>query len=122
MALDVPEIPTGVGDKVAIGGPDSPLVAGNSFDREYIFEDLDGLAADFTGYLPTAEVKDKDGVVLETFTVTPAPGDATGTFRVVLLNSQTAALVDVAVSWHLTISSGSVTRTLICADFTVTAC
>jgi hypothetical protein len=112
-----------------IGGPTDLLLVGDSFERAYTWQVADPppeccefSPADFTGYTPTADVLDAAGLVLDTFTVTPSPGDTTGTFTVSLTSAQVdAGLAAAAVRWRLRITAGSITRTLVYALFTVTA-
>ncbi len=121
MAVVVAEIPTE--ENAAIGADGDLLIVGDSFDRSYLWEDFeDGTAADFTGYVPTGEVVDSSGTVLVTLTVTPSPGDTTGTFRVQATATNTTTLGASANTWRLRITLGAVTRTLICAPFTVSSC
>ncbi len=63
------------------------------------------VVADFTDYVPAAEILDAVGTVVETITVTPAVGDATGIFTLNLIPAQTTtALSLVAKSWRFRIS------------------
>ena len=129
--VDVPTFPTANKADTSIGGPCDILLVGDSFERKYIWKVPDPTEtpdscckfdlADFTGYIPAAAVLDANNVVLEAMTVVPNPGDATGAFTVSLLPSQvTTALRTSAVRWRLTITSGSVTKTLIYSPFKVT--
>lgn len=132
MAIDPPEFPTESCDpRVAIGGACEILRVGDSLEKSVGWdipvidpgtgnETCDFTPADFTGYIPTAVVLDKDDVVLAVMTVLPNPGDATATFVVTLTQAQvTTALRDNAVRWSLSIALGGVKRTLIYAAFTV---
>lgn len=97
---------------LGIGNPQSLiqdiLLTTDSFDRDIAWRLPDPndckapyLPADFTGYTPLAEILDADGNIVETFTVTPLVGDATGTFSYSLTPAQTTpALAAVAVSWR----------------------
>lgn len=112
---------------MAIGSVGDPLLVGDSFERSYCWKchtappDCGFEPVDYTGYVPTARILDADGNVLDTFTVTPDPGDDTGTFTVVLTPAQTTTtLRDNATTWTLTVTYASVNKTLIKAPFTVT--
>ena len=132
MPVIISQIGTADGAAVAIGGAGDLLVAGNTFDREYEWQDFDDeTIADFTGFTPLAEVFDPTapGVAIITATVTPTPGDALGRFRVVFGSDLTGivAIAGVAgLKWRLVITDAvptpDVVRHLICAAFFATVC
>lgn len=112
-----------------IGGPNGPLLVGQSFDRTYSFvtfvsgEECGNQPVDFTGYNMIAEVVAADQqTVLETFSVTPMAGDATGSFDLHLDPSQvTESLRDNASKWKFRMVDGGTTNELlILANFRVT--
>ena len=110
-----------------IGGPNGLLIVGQSFDRTYNFTAFDGStcsneAVDFTGFTLIGEIVDASGTVLDTFTVTPSVGDATGSFDLHLDDSQTTtALRDSAVKWKFRmIDGGSTNELLLYNNFKVT--
>lgn len=107
----------GVGDSVdRVFGWDVPAV-----DPETGSPTCGWVPADFTGYVPEALVLDANGATLATMTVTPAIGDATGTFSVHLPKEQvTAGLKSSAVRWTLTIEAGDMRTRLVYAPFRVT--
>ncbi len=77
---------------------------------------------DFTGFTLIGEIVDASGTVLDTFTVTPSVGDATGSFDLHLDDSQTTtALRDSAVKWKFRmIDGGSTNELLLYNNFKVT--
>lgn len=97
---------------LGIGNPQSllqdTLYTTDSFDRfiEWRLPDpvdckAPYLPADFTGYTPLAEILDSDGAVVETLTVSPIVGDATGKFDLSLTPAQTApTLAAAGVLWR----------------------
>ena len=113
MSVDPAEIPTksdnGGCPTVSIGLVGDLLLVGNSFERTYCWEDhdfdpdvvdssCDFEPIDFTNYNVAAQIFDANGIVVETFAVTPNPGDATGCFTVSLTPAQTTTtLRDTAV-------------------------
>ena len=109
-----------------IGDPNGPLLVGQSFDRTYNFTSFDGATCsdeptDFTGFNLVAEIIDASYAVLDTFTVTPSVGDATGSFDLHLDAVQVdAALRTGAVKWKFRMVGGSVNELLIYANFKVT--
>ena len=109
-----------------IGGPNGPLLLGQSFDRTYNFTAFDGttcadVPVDFTGFTLIAEILDASDAVLDTFTVTPSAGDATGSFDIHLDDSQVdAALQAGSVRWKFRmIDGGPTNEALIYANFRV---
>ena len=130
MPVVVPQIGTAEGAEVAIGGPGDILVAGNTFDREYQWEDFDDQQlGNFTGFDAIAEVfaLTAPAVALITAIVSPTPGDVTGRFRIVFSSTDTTALGGVTgLKWRLVITdplpAPDVVRHLICADFFATVC
>lgn len=117
--------------ELGIGNSESqlqkPLFVGDSLlNRTVAWElpdpaDCDlNVPADFTDFIPAAEILDSVGTVVETITVTPAIGDATGLFTLNLIPAQTTtALSLVARSWRFRISTVSppFQETLIIAPF-----
>ena len=114
--------------KFDIGGVNGLLLVGKSFDQIYDFFAFEGppdcseVPIDFTGFTMSADILDSANVVLDTFTVTPSAGDATGSLRLQLSTSQTTtALRDNAVMWRLQQTAvGTVDQPIIYAKFTVT--
>lgn len=109
-----------------IGGPNGFLLVGASFDRPYNFtsftSDCVDAPVDFTGFIIVADILDSANAVLDTFTVTPSVGDATGAFVLHLDPAQvTTSLMASAVKWQFRIVAGIITNdVLIYANFTVT--
>ena len=110
-----------------IGDANGLLVVGQSFDRTYSVTSFVGepTCADepttFVGFNMFADIVDANGVVLDTFTVTPSVGDTTGSFDLHLDDSQvTTVLRDSAVKWKFRMVGGSVNELLIYANFKVT--
>ncbi len=110
-----------------IGDANGPLLVGQSFDRSYNFTSFNGTtckdeATDFTGFTLIAEILDASDVVLDTFTVTPSAGDATGSFDLHLDDTQVdAALRTSSVKWKFRmIDGGPTNEALIYANFKVT--
>ena len=110
-----------------IGGPNGLLLVGQSFDRTFTFTSFDGSTCkdeptDFTGFEMIAEVLDASDAVLETFSVTPQFGDATGSFDLHLDDTETTTtLRDSAVRWKFRMLDVGVTNeALIYANFKVT--
>lgn len=109
-----------------IGDANGPLLVGQSFDRTYNFTSFNGStcsdeATDFTGFNLVAEIVDSSNAVLDTFTVTPSIGDATGSFDLHLDAAQVdAALRTSSVKWKFRMVGGSVNELLIYANFKVT--
>jgi len=102
------------------------FIVGNSLDEPVTWllpdpADCDApkVPADFTGYVPVAEIHDASGAVVQTITVTPSVGDATGIFNISLTPAQTTqALADTGVEWRFRITiSPSFDSTLIIAPF-----
>jgi len=118
---------------LSIGGPNGRLFVGDSFDRgPYEFltpaDPVEGETCklepvDFTGFTLVAEILDSANIVLDTFTVTPSVGDATGAFVLHLDDTQTTTtLRDSAVNWRLRITDGTpvANHPLIFTSFQVT--
>lgn len=110
-----------------IGDPNGPLLVGHSFDRSYSFTAFDDAtcsekAVNFTGFTLIAEVLDAADAVLDSFTVTPSAGDATGAFDLHLDDTQVdATLRSSAVKWKLRmVDGGSTNEALVYANFKVT--
>ena len=109
-----------------IGGPNGLLVVGQSFDRTFIFTAFSGGTCadepvDFTGFNMIGEIVDASGTVLDTFTVTPSAGDATGSFDLHLDDDQTTtALRDSAVKWKFRMVDGVTNELLLYNNFKVT--
>lgn len=118
----IPEL--GIGNSESILQP--VLFVGNSFlgrTVEWNGRDPDDCDLtdpfDFTGFTPVAEVLDANGVVVETLTVTPSEGDATGKFLVELSIAQTTLALSLAGrSWRFNVTSPSPSQdTLLIAPF-----
>jgi len=110
-----------------IGDANGPLLVGQSVDRPYNFTAFDGDTCsngpvDFTGFTLIAEILDASDAVLDTFTVTPSVGDATGAFILHLDDTQVdAALRASAVKWKFRMIDGiDLNEALIYASFKVT--
>lgn len=121
MATPPEQLPTSV---FALGLPNGEqITAGDTWTISPIWkEKLSGELIDFTGWTPVGTVEDADGNVLETATVTPSPGDATGSFTIVLSTTQTANLVGTNKLVLVITAAGPLQKTLICSPFTVTDC
>lgn len=103
-------------------GASDKIVAGDSWERDFVFEDGQTCdPIDFTGWTPAFEIFDAGGTVLETGVVTPSPGDATGIFTAELSAAQTAAVLGTNTH-RLVITSGGLRRTLFCGPFIVSSC
>jgi hypothetical protein len=114
-------------EELDIGGPNGPLLVGQSFDRTYNFTAFDGLTCsdvpvDFTGFTLIAEILDSTDAVLDSFTVDPSVGDTTGSFDLHLDPAQvTASLRTSSVKWKFRMVDGGPTNeALIFANFKVT--
>ena len=79
------------------------------------------MPVDFTGFTLIAEILDATDTVLDTFTVTPSAGDATGAFDLHLDDTQTTTTIrDTAVRWKFRmVDGGSTNEALIYAGFKV---
>lgn len=113
----------------AIGGANDLLLVGASFDRIYDWATFVGPPtcgeepATFLGLNLFAEILNSAGTVLDSFTVTPSAGDATGIFRLQLSPSQTTTtLRDNAVNWIFRMEDigPTINQALIYASFKVT--
>lgn len=104
--------------------PNDLVQVGDRFAHRFIVEDqVDCTAADFTGFTPAFEILDNTGAVVATGTVTPSPGDNTGTFLVILTDTQTTTLGEVERAYRLRIDDGAgVIVTLFCGQFKLTLC
>ena len=103
-----------------IGSANGLLIVGQSFDRTFSFTTFVGEptcadeAVDFTGFTMIGEIIDAAGVVLDTFTVTPSAGDATGSFDLHLDPAQVdAALRTSAVKWKFRMEDGGTLNELL---------
>lgn len=110
-----------------IGDSNGPLLVGQSFDRTFTFRSFVGASCsdvpvDFTGFTMIGEILDASDIVLDSFTVTPSAGDATGSFDLHLDPGQVdAALRTSSVKWKFRMSNGgTVNEALIYANFKVT--
>lgn len=103
---------------------DDFVLVGDQFVHRFKVQDpIDCTDADFTGFTPAFEILDSAGAVVETGTVTPSPGDATGEFLVVLTDTQTTTLGEVELAYRLRIDDGAgVVVTLFCGQFKLTLC
>lgn len=121
MATPPEQLPTSV---FALGLPNgAQITAGDTWSISPTFEDkLACELIDFTGWTPVATVEDSAGNVLETATVTPSPGDTTGSFTIVLSGTQTANIVGTNKLKLVITAAGPLVKTLICSPFTVTDC
>ncbi len=117
---------------VAIGfDADDLVIAGDRFQKRFVVEDPtppDCDPADFTGFTPAFELLDAAGVVVITGTVTPTPGDATGTFTAALTAAQTTGLIlagttvrDLAYRLRIDDGAGTIV-TLFCGPLRTTLC
>lgn len=133
MTLGVENFPTACDPVFNLGVDCKHLVLiGHSVQQTYVWEtryidDETGEyacgwePADFTGYVPEAVVLDANDNVVATMTVTPSPGDDTGTFSIFLPDTDVdQALKDSAVRWRLSVESGTTKVPLIYARFKVT--
>ena len=108
-----------------IGDANGLLLVGQSFDRTLSFVSFNGAtcsdeATDFTGFTMVAEILDTADAVLDTFTVTPSAGDATGSFDFHLDDTQvTTTLRASAVKWKFRMVDGVTNQALIYAGFKV---
>lgn len=114
-------------EELDIGGANGLLLVGQSFDVTHNFTSFAAEpicadeAADFTGFNVFAEILDASGAVLDTFTVTPSAGDATGSFDFHLDDTQvTTTLRANAVKWKFRMVDGVTNQALIYANFKVT--
>ncbi len=118
-----PKFDIGVGCEVICVGDSVQKQVGwdvHDTDEETGNEVCERVPADFTGYVPAAVVLDADGAVVATMAVSPAIGDATGTFLVSLdKDDVTEALKAAAVRWKLTIEAGDQRTTLVLARFRI---
>jgi len=96
------------------------LVEGDRFEREVTWADDDtGDAINFTGWTPTSEVRDVDGLLLATFTITPSPGDGTGKWLFVL-DPIPSTMVGIN-AYDMEITDGSSIKTLQTGKIQITA-
>ncbi len=117
------------GQDFAIGGANDVLLVGASFDRIHDWLSFVGPPTcgeepiTFLGFNLIAEILDSTGAVLDSFTVTPTAGDATGVFRLQLSPSQTTTtLRDSAVNWIFRMEDvgPTINQSLVFASFKVT--
>lgn len=95
---------------------DDVIVEGDSFEREFTWEEFDGGAAiDFTGYTPSGKVKDTAGAELATLVFTTL--DATGIFTMSLATLPAAGIHE----YDVEIVAGSVKKTIQRGPFQITA-
>ena len=103
-------------------GLDDRIVAGDTWTRSILFAGKKtGLAVDFSGWIPSFDVVDSNGTLLETASVTPSPGDTTGIFTPTLTTTQTTGLLG-KNTYRLAITSGADRHTLACGLFIVSGC
>lgn len=113
-------------EELNIGDANGLLLVGQSFDRTLSFVSFNGTTCKdepttFLGFTMIAEILDATGAVLDTFTVTPSAGDATGSFDFHLDDSQvTTTLMASAVKWKFRMVDGVTNQALIYAGFKVT--
>ena len=128
MAVSPSTIPT---TSVEFGGkPEDRIIAGDSYDRTLLFTDVSvtpNVPIDFTGWTQSGEFIDEDGSVIAgtSVTVTPDPGDATGTIRIQVTAAVTTILLgsgDGKSRLALRGTFGAERKTWICGNFTVEAC
>ncbi len=121
MAIDVQQLPT---NEAVLAGPGQVLTEGDSFEKPLFWrEKQSGDPLDFTGYTMTFEVVDSSGTLVETGTVVPAIGDATGDFTLGLTTAQTSNALMLAKNTARFIGvNGAIRKTFICSPFTVSAC
>lgn len=103
-----------------IGSANGLLLVGQSFDRTFTFTSFVGgttcsdVPVDFTGFTMIGEILDAADAVLDTFTVTPSAGDATGSFDLHLDPAQVnAALRTSAVRWKFRMEDGGTLNELL---------
>jgi len=115
-ALQTAEVPLGF-------DPLRLITVGDDFYHPFtVKEEISCLAADFTGWTPAFEILDAVGIVLQTGTVTPAAGDATGIFVAQLTAAQTTALGEGTFAYRLRITNAPAVNTLLCGPFRLTEC
>jgi hypothetical protein len=111
MAIEIPEMTTA---NVPIGNDtDDIIVEGDSFERDFEYQEDDGTAVDFTGYTGTSHVRDAAGSLTATLTV--ATLDSTGIVTLTLATLPSAGVYD----YDVEIVGGSIKKTIQRGAFTV---